>query len=104
MAPVSCISQGKKGSICWAGTGPVQKMSGIALLTLVLLGVEVELSCFVDHGHLDGLPGRAVDAAHDNVDVCLDEPGGRGSRHVVIGGAVLDEQLDRGGRADRPSR
>ena len=66
----------------------------VALLALVLLRVQVELAGFVDHGHLDGLPGRAVDAADDDVDVGLDEPGRRGLRHVVIGGTVLDEQLD----------
>jgi hypothetical protein len=52
----------------------------VALLALVLLRIQVELRGFVDHGYLDGLPGRAVDAAHDNVDVGLDEPGRRGAR------------------------
>ncbi len=28
LAPVCCISQGKNGSTCCAGTGPVQKISG----------------------------------------------------------------------------
>ena len=28
LAPVSCISHGKKGSTCCAGTGPVQKIKG----------------------------------------------------------------------------
>lgn len=73
---------------------PGAKDEGVALLTLVLLRIYVELPGFVDHWHLDGLPGRAVDPADDNIDVGLDELGCRGPRHVVIGGTVLDEQLD----------
>ena len=68
---------------------------GVAFLALVLLGVDVELLALIDDGSLDGLPGGAVDAPDDDVDLQLvDELRGGGSRNAVIGGAVLDEQLD----------
>ena len=41
----------------------------VALLALVLLGVDVERLALVDGRALDRLPGRAVDAAEDDVDV-----------------------------------
>ena len=65
----------------------------MALLALVLLGVQVELARLVDDRALDGLAGRAVDAADHDIDVGVDEPLGSDARDVVVGGAVLDEQL-----------
>jgi hypothetical protein len=73
----------------------VQKIRGVALLALVLLRVDVQLPGLVDHRSLDGLSRGAVDAAHDDVHGgTLDELRRYGFRHVVVGGAVLDEQLD----------
>ena len=75
----------------------------MALLALVLLGVQVERLRLVDDRALDGLAGRAVDAAHDDVDAhSLDELGGPGLGDLVVGRAVLDEQLDR--PAEEPAR
>ena len=68
----------------------------VALLALVLLGVDVQLSSALHHGALDRLPRRAVDATEHDVDVVLvDHPGGRGRGGLVVGGAVLDDQPDR---------
>ena len=100
------------GSTCCAGTGPVQKISGSALLPLVLLGVDVERLALDDGRALDGLPRRAVDAAEDDVDVVLlDELRRLGFRDGVVGRAVLEEQLERAAQqaalgvdvVDRPS-
>ena len=67
----------------------------IALLPLVLLGVDVERSAVDDRGLLDGLARAAVDAAQDHVDpVVLDELLGLGRRNRVVGRAVLDMQLE----------
>ena len=67
----------------------------VTLLALVLLRVDVERLGLVDHRSLDGLSRGAVDAAHDDVDGRpLDELRRGGFRHAVVGGAVLDEQLD----------
>ena len=71
------ISHGMSGSICCAGTGPVQKMSGSALLALVLLRIDVERLALDDRRAFDGLAHRAVDAAEDDIDpILLDELAG----------------------------
>jgi hypothetical protein len=67
----------------------------VILLPLVLLGVDVERSPVHHRRVLDGLPGRAEDAAQQHVDVVVpDELGGRGRRLHVVARAVLDQQFD----------
>ena len=84
----------------------------VALLPLVLLGVDVERVALLHRRAFDGLAGRAVDAAEHDVDpILFDELGGRGFGRLVLGRAVLDEQLDRAAEqsargvdvVDRPS-
>ena len=75
----------------------------MALLALVLLGVQVQRLRLVDHRSLDGLARRAVDPADHHVDADpLDELRGPGLGDLVVGRAVLDEQLDR--TAEEPAR
>ena len=67
----------------------------VTFLSFVLLGVDVKLAALDDGGAFDGLPGRAVDAAEDHIDlVMLDKFGRLGFRHAVDGGAVLDVEID----------
>ena len=75
----------------------------VALLPLVLLGVDVERLALHDGGTLDGLPRGAVDAAEDHVDVVLlDELRGLGLGHAVGGRAVLEVAGRRDAPAGRP--
>ena len=67
----------------------------IGLLPLVLLGVDVERLPLVDGRPLDGLPRRAVDAAHEDVDpVFPHELLGLLGRDGVVGRAVLETELE----------
>jgi hypothetical protein len=66
----------------------------VALLTLVLLRVDVEGLAIHHGGTLDGLPRRAVDAAEEHIDVVLlDELGGLCFGFAVDSRAVLEVQL-----------
>jgi hypothetical protein len=79
--------------LCRNGAGAEQER--VVFLPLVLLGVDVERLAVHHRRLLDGLPGRAEDAAQEDVDmVILDELGGGGRRLLVVGRAVLDDQLD----------
>ena len=90
------------GSTCCAGTGPVQKIERIGLLPLVLLRVDVERLALHHDRALDRLPRGAVDAAEDDVDlVLLDELPRDLGRDLVVGGAVLEMQLE--GAAEQPA-
>ena len=68
----------------------------IRFLPLVLLGVDVERLTLGHRRPLDRLPGGAEDTAQDDVDPVLVDQLlrlGRGNR--VVGGAVLDVELER---------
>ncbi len=67
----------------------------VGLLPLVLLGVEVERLALDDGGALDRLPRGAEDTAEEDVDLRLDEPGRSLGGDRVVGGAVLDVELER---------
>ena len=77
------------------GNGAGAEQERVVLLPLVLLGVDVERLALHHRRPLDRLPGRAEDAAQEHVDVVILDELGRGRRRPrVVGGAVLDDQLD----------
>ena len=66
----------------------------VVLLPFVLLRIDVERLALNDRRSLDGLPGRAEDAAQQHVDaVVLDELRGARRRLRVVGCAVLDNEV-----------
>ena len=67
----------------------------IGFLAFVLLGVDVERLAFGHRWLLDRLPGRAEDPAEDDVDaVLVDQLLRRGRGDRVVGGAILDVELE----------
>ena len=83
------------------GHRPGAEDQRVGLLPLVLLGVDVERLALHHDRPLDRLPGGAVDAAEDDVDlVLLDELPGDLGRDLVVRGAVFEVQLE--GALSRP--
>jgi len=83
------------GAPLWTDNGAGAEEERVVFLPLVLLGVDVKRLALHHRRFLDGLPGRAEDAAQEHVDVVFpDELGGGGGRLRVVGCAVLDEQFE----------
>ena len=76
----------------------------VALLALVLLRVEVERLRLVDHRSLDGLAGRAVDAADDDVDADLARRASSATASATASSVALSSTNSSTGRPSRPPR
>ena len=88
-------SHGISGSTCWAGTGPVQKISGSHSWPSYCSGQMYSVRPRSTTGRLMAWRVERVDAAEYDVYVLLlDESGGGFLGRAVVGRAVLQHQLD----------
>ena len=83
------------GSICLRRHRAGAEDERVGLLSLVLLGIDVERLALHHGRSLDGLPSGAVDAAEDDVDpILLDELSRHGRGDGIVGRAVLEAKVE----------